>query len=73
MWITPALFRISSGESIPRELLLSRAHFRFNSIAKLTQQNYIYNLSKKTATYNSAGFFIFLPSYPSGRLFCTSL
>jgi hypothetical protein len=37
MWLTPALFCISSGKSIPGELLLSRAHFRFDSIAKLTQ------------------------------------
>jgi hypothetical protein len=48
----PALIPISSGESIPGELLLSRAHFRFDSIAKFETLNYIYKLLKKAATYN---------------------
>jgi hypothetical protein len=47
----PALIPISSGESIPGELLLSRAHFRFDSIAKFETLNYIYKLLKKAATY----------------------
>ena len=47
----PALIPISSGESIPGELLLSRAHFRFDSIAKFEKLNYIYKLLKKAATY----------------------
>ena len=49
----PALIPISSGESIPGELLLSRAHFRFDSIAKFETLNYIYKLLKKAATYSS--------------------
>ena len=47
----PALIPISSGESIPGELLLSRAHFRFDSIANFETLNYIYKLLKKAATY----------------------
>ncbi len=47
----PALFPISSGESIPGELLLSRAHFRFNSRANFRTLNYIYKLLKKAATF----------------------
>jgi hypothetical protein len=47
----PALNLISSGESIPGELLLSRAHFRFDSNANFKQLNYIYKLLKKTATF----------------------
>ena len=47
----PALIPISSGESIPGELLLSRAHFRFNSRANFRTLNYIYKLLKKTATF----------------------
>jgi hypothetical protein len=50
----PALIPISSGESIPGELLLSRAHFRFDSIAKFETLNYIYKLLKKAATYTWA-------------------
>jgi hypothetical protein len=50
----PALIHISSGESIPGELLLSRAHFRFDSIAKFETLNYIYKLLKKAATYSPA-------------------
>jgi hypothetical protein len=49
----PALIPISSGESIPGELLLSRAHFRFDSIAKFETLNYIYKLLKKAATYRT--------------------
>ena len=48
---TPALIRISSGESIPGELLLSRAHFRFDSITNFKTLNYIYKLLKKPTTY----------------------
>jgi hypothetical protein len=33
-------------------LLLSRAHFRFDSIAKFETLNYIYKLLKKAATYS---------------------
>ena len=51
MQCTPAHDCISSGESIPGELLLSRAHFRFDSFAKFVGQNYIYKLLKKTATF----------------------
>jgi len=43
---------ISSGESIPGELLLSRAHFRFDSNANFQRLNYIYKLLKKTATFH---------------------
>src|SRR5690606_18523483 len=45
---------ISSGEFIPGRLLLSRACFRFSSITKFIYVNYIYNLSKKAATFTSA-------------------
>ena len=51
MQCTPAHDCISSGESIPGELLLSSAHFRFDSFAKFEGQNYIYKLLKKTATF----------------------
>lgn len=53
----PALIPISSGESIPGELLLSRAHFRFDSLANFKTLNYIYNLLKKAATFNTAEYF----------------
>ena len=53
MQCTPAHDCISSGESIPGELLLSRAHFRFDSFAKFVGQNYIYKLLKKTATFHA--------------------
>ena len=46
----PALFPISSGESIPGELLLSRAHLRFDSIANFRTLNDINKLLKKAAT-----------------------
>ena len=49
----PALIPISSGESIPGELLLSRAHFRFDSIANFETLNYIYKLLRKAATFNN--------------------
>ena len=55
----PALIPISSGESIPGELLLSRAHFRFDSIAKFETLNYIYKLLKKAATYNTDSIYVF--------------
>ncbi len=42
----PALIPISSGETIPGELLLSRAHFRFDSITNFETLNYIYKLLK---------------------------
>jgi|GEM_PF-3964016 len=51
---TPASDCISSGESIPGELLLSRAHFRFDSITKFIYKNYIYKLLKKLATFSSS-------------------
>jgi hypothetical protein len=51
MQIAPAPLRISSDESIPGELLLSRAHFRFDSIANFNTLNYIYKLLKKSATF----------------------
>ena len=51
MWKTPAHDFISSVESIPGELLLSRAHFRFDSNAKFQTLNYIYKLSKNPATF----------------------
>ena len=65
----PALIPISSGESIPGELLLSRAHFRFDSIAKFETLNYIYKLLKKAATYtmiqvHQAFFFLHLMPIP---------
>ena len=47
----PALACISSAESIPGELLLSRAHFRFDSNTNFKRKNYIYKLSKKATTY----------------------
>ncbi len=47
----PALIPISSGESIPSELLLSRAHSRFDSIANFETLNYIYKLLRKAATF----------------------
>ncbi len=53
MYKTPAHDCISSGESIPGELLLSRAHFRFDSIANFQTLNYIYKLLKKTATFHT--------------------
>lgn len=53
MQCTPAHDCISSGESIPGELLLSSAHFRFDSFAKFEGQNYIYKLLKKTATFRT--------------------
>ena len=46
----PAHDCILSGESIPGELLLSRAHFRFDSNPNFERLNYIYKLLKKTAT-----------------------
>jgi len=49
----PALITISSGESIPGELLLSRAHFRFDSITNFETLNYIYKLLKKAATFTT--------------------
>ena len=49
----PALIPISSGESIPGELLPSRAHFRVDSKANFETLNYIYKLLKKAATFNS--------------------
>lgn len=49
----PALIPISSGESIPGELLLSRAHFRFDSIANFDALNYIYKLLEKAATFRT--------------------
>ena len=49
----PALTTISSGESIPGELLLSRAHFRFDSLTNFNSLNYIYNLLKKAATFTN--------------------
>jgi putative transposase len=46
---------ILSGEPIPGRLLLSRACFRFGSIiAKFKSANYIYNLSKFSATFSLA-------------------
>ena len=51
MQSAPALMTISSGESIPGELLLSRAHFRFDSTTNFETLNYIYKLLKKAATY----------------------
>lgn len=48
-----ALIPISSGESIPGELLLSRAHFRFDSLANFEASSYIYKLLKKAATFIS--------------------
>ena len=47
----PALPCISPAEPIPGELLLSRAHFRFDSNTKFKRKNYIYKLSKKATTY----------------------
>jgi len=43
----PTLIPISTGEYIPGELLLSRAHFRFDSITNFGALNYIYKLLKK--------------------------
>lgn len=51
MQCTPAHDCISSGESIPGELLLSRAHFRFDSI-NFEALNYIYKLLKKAAIFS---------------------
>ena len=51
MQTAPAQIRISSDESIPGELLLSRAHFRFDSTANFKTLNYIYKLLKKPATF----------------------
>ena len=48
----PALPCISPAEPIPGELLLSRAHFRFDSNTKFKRKNYIYKLSKKATTYS---------------------
>ena len=59
----PALIPISSGESIPGELLLSSAHFRFDSFAKFVGQNYIYKLLKKTATFRLYQFFFINESH----------
>ena len=50
----PALIPISSGESIPSELLLSRTHFRFDSLANFEASNYIYKLLKKSATFKNS-------------------
>ena len=50
----PALPCISPAEPIPGELLLSRAHFRFDSNTKFKRKNYIYKLSKKATTYSAA-------------------
>ena len=43
----PAKPCISSAESIPGELLLRRAYFRFNSNTKFKRKNYINKFSKK--------------------------
>ena len=51
---------ISSGESIPGELLLSRAHFRFDSNVNFHILNYIYKLLKKTATFKMYKSIIYL-------------
>ena len=50
LW-APASNCILSGESIPGELLLSRAHFRFDSYTNFNTINYIYKLSKKATTF----------------------
>ena len=50
----PALPCISPAEPIPGELLLSRAHFRFDSNTKFKRKNYIYKLSKKATTFKNS-------------------
>lgn len=56
MRYAPAHDCILSGESIPGELLLSRAHFRFDSNANFERLNYIYKLLKKTATFQTLNY-----------------